>query len=43
MVSGSLTVNGEQLENSDGLALWEENLLHISADSDSEFLLFDLP
>ena len=43
LVSGSLTVNGEQLENSDGLALWEENLLHISADSDSEFLLFDLP
>nr|WP_302981970.1 pirin family protein [Plesiomonas shigelloides] len=43
LVSGSLTVNGEQLENSDGLALWEENLLHISANSDSEFLLFDLP
>lgn len=43
LVSGSLTVNGEQLENSDGLALWEENLLHIRADSDSEFLLFDLP
>lgn len=43
LVSGSLTVNGEQLENSDGLALWEENLLHIHADSDSEFLLFDLP
>lgn len=43
LVCGSLTVNGEQLENSDGLALWEENLLHIRADSDSEFLLFDLP
>lgn len=43
LVSGSLTVNGERLENSDGLALWEENLLQISADSDSEFLLFDLP
>ncbi|MGL5369905.1 MAG: pirin family protein, partial [Plesiomonas shigelloides] len=43
LVSGRLTVHGEQLENSDGLALWEENLLHIRADSDSEFLLFDLP
>ncbi|MGL5005999.1 MAG: pirin family protein [Plesiomonas sp.] len=43
LISGELEVNGQPLQHSDGLAIWDEQILQITAQSDSEFLLFDLP
>ncbi len=43
VVKGSVNINGQQATTSDGLAIWQETNLHITADNDSEFLLFDLP
>jgi redox-sensitive bicupin YhaK (pirin superfamily) len=43
VVKGALLVNENKLETSDGLAAFEEKSLHIIAQLDSEFLLFDLP
>ncbi|MGL4454395.1 MAG: pirin family protein [Plesiomonas sp.] len=42
LISGDIEVNGQRLQHSDGLAVWEEQALQISAHSESEFLLFDL-
>ena len=42
IVSGELTVNGNQLGAGDAVALSEEATLEISAGSDSRFLVFDL-
>ncbi|MCG8709743.1 pirin family protein [Brenneria sp. 4F2] len=43
VVRGSVTINGQQAETSDALAICEEETLSIHADSESEILLFDLP
>ncbi|MGL5757682.1 pirin family protein [Plesiomonas sp.] len=43
LIQGEIEVNGQRLQHSDGLAVWEEQALQISAHNDSEFLLFDLP
>ncbi len=43
VVKGSVNINGQEATTSDGLAIWQEKNLHITADNDSEFLLFDLP
>ncbi len=42
VISGDLTVNGEKLVTSDGIGLTQEASIAISANEDSEFLLFDL-
>jgi hypothetical protein len=43
MVKGDVTVNGQQIQNGDGLAIAEESELVLKANAESEFLLFDLP
>ncbi len=42
LISGSLIVNGTELEKGDGAAIEDESLITIAASEDSEFLLFDL-
>lgn len=43
VVKGSIRVNDEQLESSDGAAFAEEEALNLRADSDAEVLIFNLP
>jgi redox-sensitive bicupin YhaK (pirin superfamily) len=43
VVKGSVTVNGQPAQQSDGVALWQENQVDIVASEDAEVLLFDLP
>lgn len=43
MVRGKLDVNGESVGASDGIAVRNESSLRLIAETDSEFLLFDLP
>jgi redox-sensitive bicupin YhaK (pirin superfamily) len=42
LIKGSLDINGELLSAGDGAAIFEENKLEIQAQTESEFLLFDL-
>jgi redox-sensitive bicupin YhaK (pirin superfamily) len=42
VLNGAITINGEKLQDGDGVAIVEEDGLNISAEHDSEFLLFDL-
>lgn len=42
VISGSLIINGTDLNEGDGAAIDEEKLLTIAAEQGSEFLLFDL-
>lgn len=43
VVRGSLLINGQQLNASDALAVWDEEVLNLEAGADSEILVFDLP
>lgn len=43
VVKGNVVVNGTQAKTSDGIAVWDEQVLAIEANVDSEILLFDLP
>ncbi|SQI42299.1 Quercetin 2,3-dioxygenase [Leminorella richardii] len=43
VVKGQIDVNGVQASASDGLALWDEAKLNVTAYGDSEVLAFDLP
>jgi len=43
VLSGSVTVNGELLENRDGLGVSETDILTIVANTESELLLIDIP
>ncbi len=43
VVKGDVTVNGEAATTSDAFAIWDEATLEITASSDAEILLFDLP
>ncbi len=43
LIRGTVTVNGTLLEPGDGAAIEDENKLAISAGTDTELLLFDLP
>lgn len=43
LIRGHLKANGERLEAGDGLSVSEETSLKLSAESDAEFLVFDLP
>lgn len=42
MISGKISVNGSELENGDAAAITDEEKIQITAEKDSEFLLFDL-
>lgn len=43
VVKGKLTINGQSVKTSDALALREETLLSVQADTAAEVLIFDLP
>lgn len=43
VIKGSVTVNGVALEERDGLGITESDLLNITADTDTEFLLMEIP
>lgn len=43
VVKGNVEVNGNQASASDGVALWDEASMNITAYADSEVLIFDLP
>ena len=43
VVKGDVVVNGTQAKTSDGIAVWDEQVLAIEANEESEILLFDLP
>ncbi|KOC91081.1 pirin family protein [Winslowiella iniecta] len=43
VVKGDVQVNGQPVTTSDALAIWDESVLSVQADSDAEILLFDLP
>ncbi|UFH36711.1 pirin family protein [Flavobacterium acetivorans] len=43
VLSGNLSINGQELETRDGLGLWDTNSLEIKATSDAEFLLMEIP
>jgi hypothetical protein len=43
ILSGKLTVNGQELETRDGFGIWDVNFLDIKATSDAEFLLMEIP
>lgn len=43
VVTGSLEINGTEMNGGDGLAVSEESDLKISSHGESEFLVFDLP
>jgi redox-sensitive bicupin YhaK (pirin superfamily) len=43
VLSGKLTVNGQELNDRDGLGLWELSEIEILADSDAEVLLMEVP
>lgn len=43
VIGGQVTINGEQLEARDGLGIWETETLTITANSNAEILLIDVP
>jgi quercetin 2,3-dioxygenase len=43
ILNGKVTINDQQLESRDGLGIWDTDVLSIGADTDSEFLLMDVP
>jgi len=43
VVKGEVTVNGTLAKTSDAIAAWDEQVLTLQADTESEILLFDLP
>jgi quercetin 2,3-dioxygenase len=43
IIGGQVTINGEQLDARDGLGIWETDTIHISANSNAEVLLIDVP
>nr|WP_298924827.1 pirin family protein [uncultured Allomuricauda sp.] len=43
IVEGNATINGQALENRDGFGIWDVAELEISADSNAEILLMELP
>lgn len=43
VVKGDVTVNGESAGTSDAFAIWDEKTVVITASSDAEVLIFDLP
>jgi redox-sensitive bicupin YhaK (pirin superfamily) len=43
IIGGLVTINGEQLDARDGLGIWETETIHITANSNAEVLLIDVP
>jgi redox-sensitive bicupin YhaK (pirin superfamily) len=43
VISGRITVDGEELETRDGLGIWDFTNLEISAMSDAKFLVMEIP
>jgi redox-sensitive bicupin YhaK (pirin superfamily) len=43
VLSGNVTVNNEALETRDGLGIWDTDTLQITASTDAEILLIDVP
>ncbi|WP_435625733.1 pirin family protein [Flagellimonas sp.] len=43
VIEGNVTINGQRLEKRDGFGLWDIENLEISADSDTELLLMEVP
>ena len=42
-IKGEIEVNGEKLEKRDAIGIWETNELEIKANSDSRFLIMEIP
>ena len=42
-IEGEIEVNGEKLEKRDAIGIWETNELKIKANSDSRFLIMEIP
>ena len=43
VIGGQVTINGEQLDAIDGLGIWETDTINITASSNAEILLIDVP
>jgi redox-sensitive bicupin YhaK (pirin superfamily) len=43
ILSGDVTINGQQLNTRDGFGIWDTDKISIQADSDTAFLLMDVP
>ncbi|SDZ91977.1 hypothetical protein SAMN05443667_101292 [Flavobacterium gillisiae] len=43
ILSGKLTINGQELETRDGFGIWDVTALDIEVTSDAEFLLMEIP
>lgn len=43
ILSGNVTINSQQLKSRDGFGIWDTEKLTISSDTDSEFLLMEVP
>lgn len=43
IIKGNVTINGQKLEKRDGFGLWDLEELEITADSDTELLLMEVP
>lgn len=43
VIGGHVTINGEQLDARDGLGIWETDTINITANSNAEILLIDVP
>jgi quercetin 2,3-dioxygenase len=43
ILSGDVTINGQQLNARDGFGVWDTDKISIQADSDAEFLLMEVP
>ncbi|MEI6139578.1 MAG: pirin family protein [Mariniphaga sp.] len=43
ILSGNVTINGQELQTRDGFGIWDVDKLTITADSEAEFLLMEVP
>lgn len=43
IIGGQVTINGKQLDARDGLGIWETETINITANSNTEILLIDVP
>ena len=43
IIEGEVTINGQKLNKRDGLGVWETDKISISADTDTEVLLMEVP
>jgi redox-sensitive bicupin YhaK (pirin superfamily) len=43
VISGTITVNGQELETRDGFGIWDFTNLEISADTEAKFLMMEIP